>query len=53
MEADSFLYKMVRKIVGTLIEFSVTNRNPDDIIKIIKSGIIKIQEKWYLQTAYF
>ena len=38
VEADSFLYKMVRKIVGTLIEFSVTNRNPDDIIKIIKSG---------------
>ncbi len=36
IEADSFLYKMVRKIVGTLLEFSIMRREPKDILDILK-----------------
>ncbi len=36
VEADAFLYKMVRKIIGTLIEFSFTNRDPRDILEMLR-----------------
>lgn len=36
IEADSFLYKMVRKIVGTLLEFSIMKREPRYILDILK-----------------
>ncbi|MBN2395706.1 MAG: tRNA pseudouridine(38-40) synthase TruA [Candidatus Atribacteria bacterium] len=37
IEADSFLYKMVRMIIGTLIDFSMTKQNPGDIRKILEN----------------
>jgi tRNA pseudouridine38-40 synthase len=37
IEANSFLYKMVRIIIGTLIDFSVNERNPGEIIQILKN----------------
>ncbi len=36
IEANAFLYKMVRIIVGTLIDFSVNKREPEEIIKIME-----------------
>lgn len=36
IEANAFLYKMVRIIVGTLIDFSVNEREPEEIVQIIK-----------------
>jgi len=37
LEADAFLYKMVRIIIGTLIDFSIKYREPDEIIQILKN----------------
>lgn len=36
-EADAFLYKMVRVIIGTLIDFSIHHREPKEIIQILKN----------------
>ena len=36
-EADAFLYKMVRIIIGTLINFSLNKREPEEIIQILKN----------------
>ena len=53
-EANSFLYKMVRIIVGTLIEFSIKKRSPEDIIEIMnkkdsqESGIVMPPSGLYL-----
>ncbi len=37
IEANSFLYKMMRVIVGTLLDFSITKRNPKDILSLMKN----------------
>ncbi len=37
-EANAFLYKMIRIIVGTLIDFSINNRKPEDILELLKNG---------------
>lgn len=37
MEADAFLYKMARIIVGTLIKFSKEKREPEEILRILYS----------------
>jgi tRNA pseudouridine38-40 synthase len=37
IEADAFLYKMVRIIIGTLIDFSINQRKPEEIIQILKN----------------
>ena len=37
MEADAFLYKMARIIVGTLIKFSKEKREPEEILRILAS----------------
>jgi tRNA pseudouridine38-40 synthase len=37
IEADAFLYKMVRLIIGTLLDFSISKKNPVDIIEILKN----------------
>ena len=37
IEADAFLYKMVRIIIGTLIDFSIKKRKPEEIIQILKN----------------
>ncbi len=37
IEADAFLYKMVRKIIGTLIYFSIKKREPEYILEILKN----------------
>jgi tRNA pseudouridine38-40 synthase len=37
IEADAFLYKMARIIVGTLIDFSRNKREPEEIREILKN----------------
>lgn len=37
MEADGFLYKMARLIVGTLISFSIEKREPEKILQILEN----------------
>ncbi len=37
LEANAFLYKMVRIIIGTLIDFSINHREPEEIMQILKS----------------
>jgi len=37
IEADAFLYKMVRIIIGTLIDFSINQRKPEEIIQILEN----------------
>ena len=37
IEADAFLYKMARKIVGTLLDFSIKQYEPDSILEILKN----------------
>jgi tRNA pseudouridine38-40 synthase len=34
--ADGFLYKMVRNIIGTLLEVSRGRLDPEDLVKILK-----------------
>lgn len=41
IEADAFLYKMVRMIVGTLLDFSLKNKLPEDILKILENNVSK------------
>ncbi|MDD3640689.1 MAG: tRNA pseudouridine(38-40) synthase TruA [Candidatus Caldatribacteriota bacterium] len=54
IEADAFLYKMMRLIVGTLINFSMNKREPKEIINILegknnqKSGIVLPPNGLYL-----
>jgi tRNA pseudouridine38-40 synthase len=36
-EADAFLYKMVRVIIGTLIDFSIHQREPEEMITILEN----------------
>ncbi len=36
IEADAFLYKMVRMIIGTLMDFSSCQKKPEEMIKILK-----------------
>ncbi|RKY23610.1 MAG: tRNA pseudouridine(38-40) synthase TruA [Planctomycetota bacterium] len=38
LEADGFLYNMVRNIVGTLLEVGRGKMTPDDVRRIVKSG---------------
>ena len=37
LEADAFLYKMVRIIIGTLMEFSINCRESEEIMQILKN----------------
>lgn len=37
IEADGFLYKMVRNIVGTLLEVAANKRSVNDILKILET----------------
>ncbi len=37
IEADAFLYKMVRKIIGTLLDFSIKQYEPESILEILKN----------------
>lgn len=37
IEADAFLYKMVRKIIGTLLDFSIKQHEPESILEILKN----------------
>jgi len=37
IEANAFLYKMVRIIIGTLIDFSINQRKPEEIIQILEN----------------
>lgn len=54
IEANAFLYKMVRIIIGTLINFSMNKRDPKEIIKILedknnqKSGVVLPPNGLYL-----
>lgn len=36
-ESNGFLYKMVRNIVGTLLEVGLSKRPPDDVVRILNS----------------
>jgi len=53
-EANSFLYKMVRIIVGTLIDFSIKKRSPVEMMGILskndsqKSGVVMPPNGLYL-----
>ena len=38
IEADAFLYKMTRVIVGTLIDFSIKNKEPEEILEILENN---------------
>jgi tRNA pseudouridine38-40 synthase len=59
IEANAFLYKMVRIIVGTLIDFSVNEREPEEIIKLIevknnlKSGKVVPANGLYLMKVRY
>ncbi len=54
IEANAFLYKMVRIIIGTLIDFSINKREPIEITKILndkdnqKSGKVVPPQGLYL-----
>ena len=37
IEADAFLYKMVRKIIGTLLDFSIKQYEPESILEILRN----------------
>ena len=37
IEANAFLYKMVRKIIGTLLDFSIKQYEPESILEILKN----------------
>lgn len=37
IEADAFLYKMVRKIIGTLLDFSIKKHEPESILEILRN----------------
>ncbi|MDD3655313.1 MAG: tRNA pseudouridine(38-40) synthase TruA [Atribacterota bacterium] len=41
IEADAFLYKMTRIIVGTLIDFSIKNKEPEEILEILENSNMK------------
>ncbi len=41
IEADAFLYKMVRMIVGTLLDFSIKKRPPEDILRILENNVAR------------
>ena len=59
MEANAFLYKMARLIVGTLIDFSIGKREPKEILEVLrnkdnqKSGIVVPSNGLYLVTVKY
>lgn len=59
MEANAFLYKMARLIVGTLIDFSIGRREPKEILEVLenkdsqKSGTVVPPNGLYLVAVKY